>query len=220
MADRSFSAPPPEPEGVTLEEALRHWCDPTRAQEMLRLDKDGFRGPLMIMVLGGSESEYERNVMRHCSLRDDLERELIDKLRRGVLTAFGYDSRAAIDAPPVTIPADRWRVLTPDFGESSATASGFTITGILVIEGMRQSAMPDRTAGTVATAKLASWYRQWVAQNAASGTIPTRDQDWAAAKAALGNGVPRDAVRHLRRHMAPDDWRRQGRRKLPTETAD
>ena len=215
MADRSFSAPPPEPEGVTLEEALRHWCDPTRAQEMLRLDKDGFSSPPMIIWAGCPETEYDRNTFRYGSLRSDLERELIDKLRRGVLTALGYDSRAAIDAPPVTISADRWRVLTPDFGESSATASGFTITGILVIEGMPQSAMiPDRTAGTVAKAKLASWYRQWVAQNAASGAIPTRDQDWAAAKTALGNGVPRDAVRDLRRHMAPDAWRRQGRRKI------
>ena len=64
--------------------------------------------------------------------REDLEASLIEKLQAGLLVATGYDSRLAIDAPPVTIPADRWPMLKPDFKSSTVAGPGMQITGILV----------------------------------------------------------------------------------------
>jgi hypothetical protein len=76
------------------------------------------------------------------------------------------------------------------------------------------SAAADRSAGQFSSSGLAAWYESWVADNTARGTIPSRDEEWEAAKAALGESVPRDRVRELRKTLAPSSWRRKGRRKL------
>ena len=120
-------------EGKTLAEALLAWGDPAAVAEMIQLAEGGYDGPIIIF-LDGPKSEDERKVFRYQELRSQLEQELTQKLRDGSLVATGYDSRAAIDAPPVAVPADRWRVLTPILEDSSATAAGMAITGILVYE--------------------------------------------------------------------------------------
>jgi DNA-binding winged helix-turn-helix (wHTH) protein len=121
-------------EPQTLADALLAWGDPEAVAEMTHLAQEGYNGPRLV-ILGGPETTSERNVSRYQSLRAQLESALIEKLREGSLTATGYSSRAAIDAAPVTIPADRWRVLTPNFMDSTAAAPGLTISGILVSEG-------------------------------------------------------------------------------------
>lgn len=60
--------------------------------------------------------------------------------------------------------------------------------------------------------RLESWYAAWVAANEETGHAPSRAEDLAAAKEALGDAVPREAVRALRRQLAPAGWRKQGRR--------
>lgn len=97
---------------------------------MTHLAEEGYDGPLIAIL--GPETEYERNVFRYRELRERLRTALVAKLRDGSLDATGYDSRAAIDAPPVAIPADRWRVLIPNFDDSSAADGGLSIRGILV----------------------------------------------------------------------------------------
>lgn len=133
-------------EGKTLAEALLAWGDPAAVAEMIQLASEGCDGP-QIVILGEPAGEYERKVLRYQELRSQLEQELIKKLRSDSLVATGYDSRAAIDAPPVAIPADRWRVLTPIFEDSSATAAGMTITGILVYEGEPATMLPASLTG-------------------------------------------------------------------------
>jgi hypothetical protein len=71
---------------------------------------------------------------------------LVAKLRDGSLVATGYDSRAAINAPPVAIPADRWRVLTPNFEDSSAAGGGLSIGGILVSDSNRPGARREASS--------------------------------------------------------------------------
>src|SRR5688500_8725593 len=99
---------------------------------MLSLARRGYHGP---MAFGsGPETESERNMFKYRSLREQLERSLLEKLRTGVLIASGYDARDPLDGPRVTIPSDRWRVLKANFVETSATMPGVTITDILVWE--------------------------------------------------------------------------------------
>ena len=128
-------------EGKTLAEALLAWGDPAAVAEMTELAEGGYDGP-GIFSLEGPVTGCERKVFRYQELRSQLEQELTQKLRDGSLVATGYDSRAAIDAPPVAVPADRWRVLTPILEDSSATAAGMAITGILVYEGDPATVLP------------------------------------------------------------------------------
>jgi Transcriptional regulatory protein, C terminal len=125
---------------LSLFEAMSTWGEPAAVAVMTRLVKDGYDGP-SCGFLGGPETEYERNVSRYRELRERLETALVARLRDGSLVAVGYDSRAAIDAPPVAIPAGRWRVLIPNFEDSSAAGGGLAISGILV-SGFSNSVAP------------------------------------------------------------------------------
>jgi hypothetical protein len=63
-------------------------------------------------------------------------------------------------------------------------------------------------------ARLEEWYRTWIKRNESEeGKIPTREQDWEAAKSEVSPNIPRDAVRRLRQQLAPDSWTKRGRRK-------
>jgi DNA-binding response OmpR family regulator len=131
--------------GLTLADALVRWGDPAAVAEVTRLAGEGYDGPLIVLVPGPA-TEYERNVFRYRELRERLETALVAKLRDGSLVATGYDSRAAIDAPPATIPADRWRVLTPNFEDSSAAGGGLSISGILVSDSNRGGARREASS--------------------------------------------------------------------------
>ena len=115
---------------LSLFHAMCAWGDPAAVAEMIRLDR--YSGPA-ISVIEGRPLDSEQWVSRYRHLRQRLEEELIEKLRNGTLVASGYDSNAPIDAPAVTIPPDRWRVLTPDFDESTATSGDRKIIGIVVV---------------------------------------------------------------------------------------
>jgi hypothetical protein len=133
----------------TLEEAVLRCCDPAAVSEMTSLSERGFKGPIMAWF-PGELTDYERNVLRYEALREQLEKELTEKLKAGTLIAAGYDSRAPIDAAPTTIPGDRWRVLKPNFADSSASTPHFTITGILVTSGTAEKSAPVRGVGRLA----------------------------------------------------------------------
>jgi hypothetical protein len=61
---------------------------------------------------------------------------LVDKLLRGEVHATGFATKHALDSPAAVISPDRWRILIPDFDESSALCfSGIKIEGILVFPG-------------------------------------------------------------------------------------
>jgi hypothetical protein len=116
----------------SLEDALQVWCEPSLVAEMLQLKTQGYGGPQLLFP-GGPETESERKQFRYWYLRKQLEAELMEKLKAGELIATGYDSLAPIDEPASTIPADRWRTLTANFKESSATTGNVVITGIQVL---------------------------------------------------------------------------------------
>ena len=76
----------------------------------------------------------------------------------------------------------------------------------------------ERMAGRYSGAEAEAWYESWIRGNTEKGEIPTRDDDWAAAKDALGDGVPRDPIWELRRRKAPSSWQKKGRRKSADES--
>jgi hypothetical protein len=76
-----------------------------------------------------------------------------------------------------------------------------------------QATGPDRSAGEFSQQELRNWYGSYLANKKALGESPSRDDDWEAAKRALGEGIPREKVWALRTELAPDAWKRAGRRK-------
>lgn len=160
----------------------------------------------------------ERNeyCLRNLDLRESerrLEHCLIERLLAGTLFATGYAEKAALDENASKILPDRWRTLTPDFTTSSATAPGLNVTGILVFDPQKNSADLSKVARGFSQAELKRWYKQWIAECGAAGRSPSRDEDWTEARRVFERPVPRDALRLLRREMAPSSWRSRGRRR-------
>jgi hypothetical protein len=62
--------------------------------------------------------------------------------------------------------------------------------------------------------------RVWYANHIATSQPTSEAVDWEAAKRQFGAKVRRQQVRALRHELAPEDWRRQGRRKAAQKSAD
>jgi hypothetical protein len=70
-------------------------------------------------------------------------------------------------------------------------------------------------------AEVGKWYEgTYIPECQTAGNRPSEATDWAAAKLKFGNKVRRDQIRDLRRALAPDDWRIQGRRPSSTNSAE
>ena len=142
-----------------------------------------------------------------------LEFRLLRNLITGKLVATGHAATDALDEPARTIAADRWRTLVPDFEKSSATGPGVVVGGVLVFQTRPKPAAAGAAPRQVAQRKLRVWYIRWIQTNLADGKQPSREVEWAAARDALGTSVSRERLRELRRELAPEEWRRLGRRK-------
>jgi hypothetical protein len=69
---------------------------------------------------------------------------------------------------------------------------------------------------TVRDIELRSWYANHIATSQ-----PTSEAlDWEIARRQFGTKVKREQVRALRRELAPESWRKQGRRKAAEKSAD
>jgi hypothetical protein len=66
--------------------------------------------------------------------------------------------------------------------------------------------------GVYSQAKLYQWYRQRVASWPNSTLPPSRDDDLRDAKAEGFPSVPREAIRKLRKNLAPAEWSKKGAR--------
>jgi hypothetical protein len=76
-------------------------------------------------------------------------------------------------------------------------------------EAINQCPVPSRYSKS----DLEKWWFKWLEHHKRAGTIPSRDEDWEAAKTAVSPHVSRDAVRRLRSDHAPGTWKKSGRRK-------
>ncbi|WP_247416756.1 hypothetical protein [Bradyrhizobium sp. 159] len=144
--------------------------------------------------------------------RRQLESEIFVKLIKGELVATGYAADTPLDSPRTKILPDRWRLLEPDFRESTAKGRGLEISGILVFRNARDV---SRTVGAKrhSQAELRRWYLGWISSNQESGNAPSRDEDLEAARERFGEVVSRSTMRSLRKELAPGEWKLHGRRR-------
>jgi hypothetical protein len=156
--------------------------------------------------------EYNVHSMQLEHARRRMESEFLLMLKSEAVFATGYASHSPLDMPATRVVADRWRLLEPNFDDSTAKGSNLEMSGILIFDGSRSAQAPVLTRAFSA-AKLREWYGRWVSSNQQTGNLPSRDDDLHAARQALGESIPRSAVRLLRRELAPESWKSFGRRK-------
>lgn len=118
----------PQTHPLSLFDAMCAWGDPDKVAEMLALKRRGADAPILVLGRRGPEPAG----WRYRDIREGLEDALVARLLTGGLIAEGYDSDGSFDQPMIRIPSDRWRVLTPDFDESSAVSHNRKIIGIVV----------------------------------------------------------------------------------------
>jgi hypothetical protein len=202
--------------GLPLWEAMLFYGNQSDAEVVNNLTFQGFGDPPYMPLEEmpeAEEKEYRMNSWILSDRRHRMEAEFTWMLRRGEVTATGYSRHSPLDMPATMIIPDRWRLLEPDFTNSSASGPGGDIAGILIFERPKTKSQGVNAPTSFSPAKLRDWYTRYVLTNEESGTSPSRDEDLAAARAVFGSTIPRSALRQLRKDLAPKTWTHHGRRK-------
>jgi hypothetical protein len=223
----------PTQEQVSLEDTKAWW--PLTAVQAWIVSRD----PSTVVALCGRLSAVGKAAILLRSKgpggnAEDARRELLNALGAEQVTAYG-DRRDGSGLK--AIPAVEWSRLAYFYETGSDRAGSYHDVVIARAEALRrwsvatlsqdrhtdsdtaaegrtqeaigQGAVPSRA---YSEAGLRKWFDEWLEHHRREGTIPSRDEDWQAAKAEVSPHVPRDAVRQLRSNHAPAAWKKQGRR--------
>jgi len=202
--------------GLPLWEAMLFYGNQSDAEVVSTLSFQGFGDPPFMPVDEMPEAEakeYRLNSWILSDRRHRMEAAFTWMLRRGEVIATGYSRHSPLDMPATTIIPDRWRLLEPDFTNSSASGPGGDIAGVLIFERSKPRSQNLLAPTAFSPARLREWYTRYISTNEESGTSPSRNEDLAAARALFGNKIPRSALRQLRKDLAPKAWTQHGRRK-------
>ncbi len=122
--------------------------------------------------------------------------------------------RSGVHVNPLSDSIDEDILLPGNFGRPLKGYQYVQINRAELVAAKRaEKQRPDRSSGGYSEQALWAWYEKWVLENPEAGKIPSRKDDWKAAKDAESKNVPRDAMRALRNELAPETWTKQGRRK-------
>lgn len=200
----------PSDNAISLLSAISEYAfiDP----DSLTIDEDikkRLRNDLIVCALCGEDPERTRLALHATA---DIRRQL----SKGWLKAWGRIG--SILAPLDEIPAHAWSPWTKiDWSGGRVTLqSGETFFDVEVapVEAAitaqaTQAAMTKSVGFSMACAR--AWYLQWVAKNERLGRIPSRDEDYKAAKDRF-SAITHEAMRDLRGEYAPEHWKAAGRR--------
>jgi len=129
--------------GLTPEEALRKWSDPTAVREMDGLSS--YSGTVYIWTAEGPRGEYEIGHDRWWKVRAPLEKELLSKLRAEVLTATALQTPIGLTSERTRVPARFWDFLEVNFQTGSAEGNGLKVIELEISHSgavVEQSAFP------------------------------------------------------------------------------
>lgn len=201
--------------GLSTWDALYHFIDSRMATELYELDLSGYGDEANIDPgwWPDERRDFDLNNFRYRDRLRELQARLWGKLLRGELIAYGYSNQAPLDAPRRAIIAERWEDLVLAARESTASGNGIEVTQIRVfLPGSSGMDGAPRARKSYARTELRKWYLDRIGDCAKSGRLPSRDDDYREANARFGGSVPKRAVQELRRELAPESWKRKGRR--------
>lgn len=204
--------------GVSSWEALYHYVDTRKAEELFELVLSGYGDKSLIDSNWSPEEReaFQTSAFRLRRLLMDMGSLLWKKLRRGELVAFGHSNLAPLDAPRHEIRPERWEDLELDLEASSASGPGIEITQILIFPSqLVPPEVEDGAARAFSAAALRRWYRERVKTCRKSGRRPSREEDHRDANEDFEANVPKRAVEDLRRELAPRHWTQGGRPRGP-----
>jgi hypothetical protein len=118
-------------QGLTLLQALERYSSSDDWQKYQELEP--YR--LTILFLGkGYVTPEEQKYFDFLELRQRLEDHICELMGRGELVASGYVKPLTPNAERVTIPPNKWRLLSVDFENSTAKGHGLFLVDIIVAE--------------------------------------------------------------------------------------
>lgn len=126
--------------GLSLDEALIETLIPEVRAEIERGRALGYDAP--IVLLGEPDDSPKARFRRTWK---SAVIEFAQKLQRGELFAVGYLAGSTGDLRETLISTDRWRILKPDFKESSAHDAGCSFIGIRVFQALPKAQGPKST---------------------------------------------------------------------------
>lgn len=147
---------------------------------------------------------------RRADFEEGARLAVIAALAAGKLEARGFEGGASISSPRRKIPAERWATAAVDFPKSRVNAHGAELADILVTKGRRPALAT--AARKVAKHDARKWYEGRIAECKGAGLTPSEADDIAAAAQSFGPGLSRERIRELRAELAPEEWRRRGRK--------
>jgi hypothetical protein len=221
------------PEGLTLAEAARRFCDNTIHEAIAAAEAEAARFEAMDRKdPPGSRPDTQRALLKVIAyqeagrLQDQLREELHRRLRLGELVAT---ARERPIGPRGEVAAAAWAHLYPHMNDDTARDG----MGALVLFQVRiaEPADPSAAAAQVEPAPPAvtghagpkprslstirAWYLLRVAEWSPAYPAPGEAKDLAAAKQHYGVSVPRAQLRAIRRELAPAAWKKPGARRPP-----
>jgi hypothetical protein len=222
--DRRYGPTIPRP--LTLLEALERYSDPEDWATFIEIERafvvKGYAASVAaapVLYIGTAPPGYPELFRQREAVLKKLDDAFKARVRRGGFRITGFQYRRG-DVPFETeIPARQVAILHFDYGGSTASGGGLEYSGIELEEAPSARVTPldgakvDRAIGSFSEAKLRDWYQKRAATWPMDRRSPSRDEDWTAAREVLGDGVPRDMVRRVRRDLAPEQWTRKARRK-------
>jgi hypothetical protein len=197
-------------DGLELEKALLETADSGERAEHDRLMQ--FDSPLSF--IDEPESSPRRQFRR---IRAQMEAAFIRRLQKGELLAVGYDTRSGVDSKPAIAAPDRWRVLKPDFQNSIAKSSTFSLEGVRVFRDQRvldshlseldpfRSGMPGRTT---AKHKIVAEFERRVSSNEALPSLAAEARELRSWLLRAYPGAPRTSAKTIENQLR-DLHRRQ-----------
>lgn len=159
----------------------------------------------------------------------DAEAEFMQALAKGELTAWGiknglgdrqeipqitwsdavitFERHGAQVGPkdPLNLSASRWHGVQVDAQEMQSLWQKKNKS-----KGKAKDALPIKRGYN--PTKVKKWYLEYIAEHQKAGTIPTRDEDLAAARRKFDTSVQIKFMRDLRNELAPTEWKQRGRR--------
>lgn len=156
-------------------------------------------------------------------------RDFIKKLFFGQIIAYGFVGPIALESRRVKVPRDKWELLRPNFQESSASAEGLVVSGILVIHSNeedrwnRDEPAPETTSDDApasapkATAGAERRCREWIKNEVREGRTYKRTEALELAKKIIGPALSDRAFGRAWDVEAPASWKKPGRRRAPSK---
>ena len=202
-------------DAMPMWEGLYHFVDRDKAVQLFELDQDGYGDETNIdpSWWPDERKEFDTKAFRHRLLLIELKGRLWGKLQRGDVVAFGYSSQSPLDAPRRPIRADRWKEFQFDVRRSSASGPGLEVTQILIKTMLETTEVVTSPKTAYSAADLRRWYVKRLEECAHDGRRPSREDDHKDANSAMKAHVSKRVVEALRRELAPDSWKRRGRRR-------